>query len=195
MALTILGTASISTLTTRQVFAVETPDVCSDSVSVFRRSNDGKNIVIIGTAHISEDSANLVRRIVKSIRPDVVMIELDPKRIGKTGEASKSLQDMGFDTPMSTSSETILLNNGVTTNSNNRKSFFNDFLQSVSGAIFSVVQDAGGVLVGKVLSEFYKSIEKLGFVAGGEFKAAVEEGRLIGSRILLGDRTYFVHCC
>lgn len=27
-----------------------------------------------------------------------------------------------------------------------------------------------------MLSEFYKSVEKLGFVAGGEFKAAVEEG-------------------
>ena len=29
-----------------------------------------------------------------------------------------------------------------------------------------------------MLSEFYKSVEKLGFVAGGEFKAAVEEGEL-----------------
>jgi hypothetical protein len=34
----------------------------------------------------------------------------------------------------------------------------------------------GGALLGKVLSQFYKSVEKLGFVAGGEFKAAVEEG-------------------
>ena len=34
----------------------------------------------------------------------------------------------------------------------------------------------GGALLGRVLSEFYKSVEKLGFVAGGEFKAAVEEG-------------------
>lgn len=36
----------------------------------------------------------------------------------------------------------------------------------------------GGALLGRVLSEFYKSVEKLGFVAGGEFKAAVEEGEL-----------------
>jgi hypothetical protein len=35
----------------------------------------------------------------------------------------------------------------------------------------------GGALLGRVLSEFYKSVEKLGFVAGGEFKAAVEEGK------------------
>ena len=52
----------------------------------------------------------------------------------------------------------------------------------------TVVKDAGGALLGKALSEFYKSIEKLGFTPGGEFAAAVEEGQKIGARILLGDR-------
>jgi pheromone shutdown protein TraB len=31
-------------------------------------------------------------------------------------------------------------------------------------------------------------VEKLGFVAGGEFKAAVEEARRLGAPVLLGDR-------
>ena len=43
-------------------------------------------------------------------------------------------------------------------------------------------------MVGKALGSFYKNVEKLGFTAGGEFKAAVEEGRGVGSRVLLGDR-------
>lgn len=43
-------------------------------------------------------------------------------------------------------------------------------------------------VLGKALGSFYKNVEKLGFTAGGEFKAAVEEGRKLGSRILLGDR-------
>jgi pheromone shutdown protein TraB len=41
---------------------------------------------------------------------------------------------------------------------------------------------------GKGLSQFYNSVEKLGFVAGGEFKAAVEEARRLGAPVLLGDR-------
>ena len=58
----------------------------------------------------------------------------------------------------------------------------------VNNSLGTVVKDAGGALLGKALSEFYKSIEKLGFTPGGEFAAAVEEGRKIGARILLGDR-------
>ena len=41
---------------------------------------------------------------------------------------------------------------------------------------------------GKTLTQFYSSIEKLGFTAGGEFKAAVEEARAVGAKVLLGDR-------
>ena len=38
---------------------------CSDSIVVFKGPKD---IILIGTAHISEESANLVRRIVRTIR-------------------------------------------------------------------------------------------------------------------------------
>jgi len=38
---------------------------CSDSIVVFKGTKD---IILIGTAHISEESANLVRRIVRTIR-------------------------------------------------------------------------------------------------------------------------------
>lgn len=31
-------------------------------------------------------------------------------------------------------------------------------------------------------------MEKLGFTAGGEFKAAVEEARALNAQVLLGDR-------
>lgn len=46
----------------------------------------------------------------------------------------------------------------------------------------------GGVILGKALGQLYGSIEKLGFTSGGEFKAAIEEGRAIGANVLLGDR-------
>ena len=50
---------------------------------------------MIGTAHISEESANLVRRTIKTVKPDVVMIELDPKRIGKVVGSNQTLEEAG----------------------------------------------------------------------------------------------------
>lgn len=40
----------------------------------------GREILLIGTAHISQDSANLVRQVIEAERPDCVCIELDQKR-------------------------------------------------------------------------------------------------------------------
>jgi pheromone shutdown protein TraB len=42
--------------------------------------------------------------------------------------------------------------------------------------------------LGTILSQFYKSIEKLGFNTGAEFKIAVEESKKMGIKVLLGDR-------
>lgn len=50
---------------------------------------------MIGTAHISEESANLVRRTIKTVKPDVVMIELDPKRIGRVSGSNQTLEQAG----------------------------------------------------------------------------------------------------
>lgn len=41
---------------------------------------DGKEIILIGTAHVSKVSADLVRETILAEKPDSVCIELDPKR-------------------------------------------------------------------------------------------------------------------
>ena len=41
---------------------------------------DGRRIVLVGTAHISQQSVELVRRVIEQERPDRVCIELDAKR-------------------------------------------------------------------------------------------------------------------
>ena len=48
-------------------------------------------VVMIGTAHISEDSVALVRRTIQQVKPDVVMIELDPKRVARAGVSTDDL--------------------------------------------------------------------------------------------------------
>ena len=72
--------------------------VCSDAVTILKNINRNQEVVVIGTAHISEDSANLVREIIRKIKPDTVMIELDRKRIGKISDGT-DLYDLGFDLP------------------------------------------------------------------------------------------------
>ncbi len=50
---------------------------------------DGKEIFIIGTAHISQNSADLVREVVSNEKPDVVCVELDPQRYKALSEKKK----------------------------------------------------------------------------------------------------------
>ena len=41
---------------------------------------DGRRIVLVGTAHVSRESADLVRRVIEQERPDAVCVELDQRR-------------------------------------------------------------------------------------------------------------------
>lgn len=50
----------------------------SDDVAVIR--HDEKTILLVGTAHISQQSADLVEQVITGERPDTVCIELDEKR-------------------------------------------------------------------------------------------------------------------
>ena len=50
----------------------------SEDVRVVRAGD--REIVVVGTAHVSRESVELVRRAIDELRPDAVAIELDPKR-------------------------------------------------------------------------------------------------------------------
>lgn len=71
---------------------------CSDNVAILS-NRKGKDVIMVGTAHISEESAELVRRAVRDTKPDVVTIELDKKRLGKVDNSKKSLAEFGFIEP------------------------------------------------------------------------------------------------
>lgn len=153
---------------------------CSDSITILRNQATEKYIVLIGTAHISEDSVSLVRRTIRKLKPSVVMIELDSKRIGKFGMTTQDLYSAGIDVP----EDSIATANNQISPSRNNINAMGQLLSTIRGWF----TQASGSILGKSLGQFYKSVEKLGFTAGGEFQAAIEEGRAINSRILLGDR-------
>lgn len=51
----------------------------SDDVHIFEHHN--KNIILIGTAHISKKSAEIVKEVILTEKPDTVCIELDENRL------------------------------------------------------------------------------------------------------------------
>ncbi len=52
--------------------------LASEDVRVVRSGD--REIVVVGTAHVSRESVELVRRAIEELRPDAVAIELDPRR-------------------------------------------------------------------------------------------------------------------
>ena len=59
------------------------PSLCDPSVSTWRNPANNRIVHILGTAHISESSAQLAGTIVKEVKPNAVFVELDRKRISR----------------------------------------------------------------------------------------------------------------
>lgn len=57
----------------------ETPSIGSQG-NLTRLSVDGRSILLVGTAHVSRQSIDEVRRVIEETRPEVVCVELDPGR-------------------------------------------------------------------------------------------------------------------
>ena len=56
---------------------------------VQRVNKDGREFIIVGTAHISRQSADLVRDVITNEKPDTVCIELDEKRFKALSEKNR----------------------------------------------------------------------------------------------------------
>lgn len=56
---------------------------------MIRHVIDGKEFILIGTAHVSKTSAELVKRIIEEERPDSVCVELDKQRYQSIQDGSK----------------------------------------------------------------------------------------------------------
>jgi pheromone shutdown-related protein TraB len=52
-------------------------------------NKDGREFIVVGTAHISRQSADLVRDVIEKEKPDVVCVELDEKRLKALSEKNR----------------------------------------------------------------------------------------------------------
>lgn len=116
--------------------------LCDEDVSVLMTSSN-KQIVLVGTAHVSEESATLVRQVIRFVNPDTVMVELDKPRASALLRKARARKN----------GETI---------------------------VRAQPQTRGAAM--------YQSLDDMGFPAGGEFVAAIEEARALNATVLLGDR-------
>ena len=57
--------------------------------NITRLHIDGREIILIGTAHVSRQSAVQVKEVIEAERPDSVCIELDAQRYQSVTEKSK----------------------------------------------------------------------------------------------------------
>ncbi|MEM7481783.1 MAG: TraB/GumN family protein [Acidobacteriota bacterium] len=59
------------------------------SQDVHRLASDGRQIILIGTAHISQESADLVHQVIEDERPDRVCVELDERRFESLSQETR----------------------------------------------------------------------------------------------------------
>jgi TraB/PrgY/gumN family len=171
---------------------------CDATVSVWQREN--RLVYILGTAHISETSANLAGQLVRDVHPDAVFVELDLKRVGGLANTKPELNEPGGDggtvpasmilipaistTAATLGSETTASSTALVPSGAELATSMPTSRRATSG--FGL--DIGAAAVGNAIRGMYKNLNQAGFNPGDEFVEAVREGRRIGADIVLGDR-------
>ena len=133
-------------------------NAASDTVTVLRCPN-GSTVTLVGTAHFSKDSIEDVRRTIRSVRPQVVVLELCSARKVVLTVSDEQIRQRAS----SLSWENI---RGI--------------IQR-EGLVVGITHAVFLKLSGNIM-------DKLGIAPGGEFRAGFEEGAKLNSTIVLGDR-------
>ena len=136
----------------------------------------GQSVTLIGTAHLSEKSNQQVQRLIESLQPNAVMIEIDPSRLERLGF------DRASDIKVTrvTDSEDIELPIAPLKTKDG-------FMGLAQKAFVGVFSQAARVL----LTQMYKSMENdMDQKAGGEFVQAVKSAEScdVCDTVILGDR-------
>ena len=74
----LLAGSSLSLSAPPALGASEGP-LCSPDVAVLQTAG-AKQIIVIGTAHVSDESVALVQQVIREVQPETVMVELDKPR-------------------------------------------------------------------------------------------------------------------
>ena len=81
--LSLPSSSNAATLAATEIKTEFPPSLCDPSISTWKNPANNRVVHILGTAHISEASAELAGVLVKDVRPNAVFVELDRKRISR----------------------------------------------------------------------------------------------------------------
>ena len=172
------GAASSAPLATT---ALRSKQECDQAITHLVDTATNRELYLIGTAHISNASAILVRETIEKVSPDLVMVELDESRIRSSTRAGGPGGDMGLlltrNGPLSPDPDTATGNPAAAAAPRSR---------SGGGG-----GGGGGPLafvLGSAIKQLYGSMDKMGFSSGEEFAVAIREARRRGVPVLLGDQ-------
>ena len=172
------GAASSAPLATT---ALRSKQECDQAITHLVDTATNRELYLIGTAHISNASAILVRETIEKVSPDLVMVELDESRIRSSTRAGGPGGDMGLlltrNGPLSPDPDTATGNPAAAAAPRSRSS---------GGG-------GGGrgplaFVLGSAIKQMYGSMDKMGFSSGEEFAVAIREARRRGVPVLLGDQ-------
>ncbi|CAM9490292.1 unnamed protein product [Ascophyllum nodosum] len=149
--------------------------LCDDAVSYLRNPTKQSEVWIVGTAHISNSSAELVGSVIREIKPQVVMLELDIQRVGAFLD---KVEEVGDDEGVDSDEEKPRVS------SPDKKRKLLDPNISVSDR----VTDFFAAALGSAISNMYRTLDQKGLSSGQEFTVALREAGNCGAKILLGDR-------
>ena len=156
----------------------KSPAVCDTAVSVLMNPQNGRRVYILGTAHISSQSADVAGKLVRDVKPDAVFVELDAKRVGRAGSIV---------TPNVSDAAPVMVPTAPMVESIEQEAQSRSFSLPKLNLRQRVLQ-AGSAAVGGAIQGMYRKLNASGFSAGEEFVVAVREGQKVGSAIVLGDR-------
>ena len=192
------------------------PATCDQAVSKLVATGGAARteLYIIGTAHVSEVSAELVRDVIRTVKPDTIMLELDASRVRRAMPAASDAGDASAAGAAGTtgsagttgttgtadaaapaaegSAQRAAVAKAAKAAKKPQKEIDDELLGDALAIDSKPLSErlltlAAGV-VGKAISNLYKGLDKRGFSSGEEFKVALDEAKALNAEVILGDR-------
>ena len=166
---------------------VDSKTLCDPAVSTYIKTYDDntmRTIHLLGTAHISEESAKLAGKIVRDVKPDVVFVELDAKRVARAIPGAVNGGRKG-----ESSSGTFTSTPEPTDISSTPK-------RSNPFDVESRLTVMGSKVVGDSVKGMYQKMESEGFKAGDEFASKRELSLLFLAHLDVHElhSSFFLQC-
>ena len=140
--------------------------LCDPAVSTYIKTYDDntmRTIHLLGTAHISEESAKLAGKIVRDVKPDVVFVELDAKRVARAIPGAVNGGRKGESSGSGSVASTTFTSTPEPTDISSTPKRSNPF------DVESRLTVMGSKVVGDSVKGMYQKMESEGFKAGDEF--------------------------